>query len=83
MIDPFPPTPGIHKAMDIIEKGYQATERLTPPPAKTFFVATYGDLGLNVEFFTDGLTYGRAVSYAMCEHRNGHIDSFTNGECRP
>lgn len=45
-----------------------------------FYVATYGDAGLDVEFFSDALAYGRAVRAAQREHDAGKLDSYTNGE---
>ncbi|QIV65919.1 hypothetical protein Cp1R7AA1_023 [Mesorhizobium phage Cp1R7A-A1] len=46
---------------------------------RLFFVATYGDMGLEVEFFTDPLAYGRAIKDAMKLHERGDLDSYTNG----
>lgn len=46
-----------------------------------WFVATYGDFGLNVEFFTDPLAYGRATRKAKADHDNGDVDTYTYGDC--
>lgn len=54
-------------------------------PAK-YYVATYGDGGLEVQLFTCPLEYGRAVQTARRDHERGYndmgeIDSYTNGDC--
>lgn len=56
-------------------------------PAK-WFVATYGDGGLEIEFFNDPLKYGRAVKSAKAlweKNQNGgwDCDTYTFGECIP
>lgn len=57
----------------------------TTIPAR-YYVATYGDGGLVVEFFACPLEYGRAVNKAARDHARGfgefgEIDSYTNGDC--
>lgn len=47
--------------------------------AKLWYVATYGDLGLQVEFYDCPLAYGRASRTAEREHREGDLDTFTHG----
>lgn len=61
---------------------------LTYEPAR-YFVATYGDMGLEVALFTDPLAYGRAVRTAQLDHARGRysngmgeIDSYTHGDCK-
>lgn len=60
-----------------------------PPKApKLWFVASYGDGGLDVQFYSDPLAYGRAVREAKIAWEQGHnetgedIDSYTNGEAK-
>ena len=53
-------------------------------PAK-WFVATYGDMGLQVELFACPLAYGRAVRAAQLAHERGYddmgeIDTYTHGD---
>jgi hypothetical protein len=47
------------------------------------YVATSGDLGMDVRFYTDALEYARAVKYVMAEHKSGHVDQYLHGDCRP
>ncbi|MEO1208419.1 MAG: hypothetical protein AAFX78_02655 [Cyanobacteria bacterium J06638_20] len=54
-------------------------------PAR-FYVATFGDMGLEVRFFDDSLEYARAVKEAKRDHERGYnewgeVDSYTNGAC--
>jgi hypothetical protein len=55
-------------------------------PAARYYVATYGDGGLDVQFYANPLEYGRAVLQAQRDHergRNDHgedIDSYVNGK---
>lgn len=44
------------------------------------YVATYGDMGLEVELFDNALTYARAVKAVQAEYDAGNIDSYTNGD---
>jgi len=44
-----------------------------------FYVATYGDLGLEVEFYSDPLKYGRDIRRAAREHANQKLDTYTYG----
>lgn len=44
-----------------------------------WWVATYGDLGLEVTFFDDPLAYGRAIKAAEDAHRIGDFDTYTYG----
>lgn len=47
---------------------------------KIYWVATYGDMGLEVEHFTSYAAYARAARKAEREHDNGDLDSYTHGE---
>jgi hypothetical protein len=55
-------------------------------PVMRYYVATYGDGGLEVEFFADPLAYGRAVKTAATlweanQSQGGwKCDSYTNGK---
>lgn len=54
-------------------------------PAR-YFVATYGDAGLEIQLFDCPLAYGRAVNTAQRDHARGYnefgeIDSYTHGDC--
>jgi len=49
------------------------------PAAARFYVATYGDMGLDVSFYSDPLEYGRAVKEAERLHRADDLDSYVNG----
>lgn len=75
-------------ASDILETALAATPGPAPTvakPAARYFVAIYGDGGLDVQFYTEPLEYGRAVLQAQRDHergRNDHgedIDSYING----
>ena len=44
-----------------------------------FYVATYGDLGLEIEFYFDPLRYGRDIRKAEREHANQKLDTYTYG----
>jgi hypothetical protein len=44
-----------------------------------YYVATYGNLGLEVEFFDDPLAYGRATQAAERGHQKGEYDTYTHG----
>ena len=44
-----------------------------------FYVATYGDLGLEIEFYSDPLEYGRDIRTAARQHDNQEIDTYTYG----
>jgi hypothetical protein len=48
-------------------------------PAK-FWLATFGDLGLEVEFFATEAEYNAAVAKAEKDHGNGEFDSYTHGD---
>jgi hypothetical protein len=47
---------------------------------KLWYVATYGDLGLDIAFYSDPLEYGRALAYARREHSAGAVDTYQYGE---
>jgi hypothetical protein len=47
---------------------------------KIYWVATYGNMGLEVEHFTSERLYKIAIKQAEEEHRSGHLDSYTHGE---
>ena len=51
--------------------------RLSPP---FYFVATYGDMGLDVEFFHDKEAYEVAVEAAEDDHNLGGLDTWTHGD---
>lgn len=57
----------------------------TDKPRARYYVATYGDGGLDVQFYSDPLEYGRAVQSAKRDHDRGHndhgedMDSYVNG----
>jgi len=55
----------------------------TPTPAQAkparYYVATYGDFGLEVEFFSCPLAYGRACRAAERGWKEGEFDTHTNG----
>ena len=44
-----------------------------------FYVATYGDLGLEIEFYFDPLRYGRDIRKAEREHASQKLDTYTYG----
>jgi hypothetical protein len=50
------------------------------PPVTRFYVATYGDGGLEVVFFTDPRDYTEAVALAKGLHEQGRLDSYTHGD---
>lgn len=45
-----------------------------------FYVATYGDAGLEVWFLSDPLAFGREVQKARRDHENNKLDSYTYGK---
>ena len=47
-----------------------------------FWVATYGDLGIEIHWFAagDGLAYGRAIREAKRRHEIGDLDTYTYGD---
>lgn len=45
-----------------------------------FYVATYGNMGLEVMFYYDPLTYGREVQKAKREHESDKLDSYIYGD---
>lgn len=47
-----------------------------------WYVATYSDMGIDVEFFSDEAEYAAAREKAMAEHSSGRLDSYINGEVR-
>lgn len=47
---------------------------------KIYWVATYGDMGLEVEHFTSERLYKIATNRAEREHSEGGLDSYTHGE---
>jgi hypothetical protein len=51
-----------------------------PKPAR-YWVASYGNGGMDVEFFVDQLAYGRRVKEVERIHAKGgwEIDSYTHG----
>lgn len=51
--------------------------RLSPP---RFFVATYGDYGLEVGFYRSQAEYDAAVAEAGEDHDMDRVDTFTHGE---
>ncbi len=51
-------------------------------PAPSWFVATYGNMGLEVEFFTNKREYERATRKAERDHDQDRLDSYTNGDVR-
>lgn len=59
--------------------------KTTRTPAR-YYVATYGDAGLEVQLFDCPLAYGRAVRTAQLDHARGYnewgeVDSYTMGPC--
>ena len=48
---------------------------------KAWFIATYGDFGLEVEFFVCPLVYGRRLNDVRRLHESGgwEIDTYQNG----
>lgn len=72
-----------------LDEAHAALSAPKPPKApKLWFVASYGDGGLDVQFYSDPLAYGRAVLEAKIAWEQGHnetgedIDSYTNGEVK-
>jgi len=59
--------------------GFGQASRNDPRRLCRYYVATYGDLGLEVQFFDDPLEYGRAVQDARRQHRIGEYDTYTHG----
>ena len=54
-------------------------------PAR-WYVATYGDMGIEIQLFDDPLEYGRAVRRAKRDWERGYndfgeIDTYTMGDC--
>ena len=45
-----------------------------------YYLATYGDMGLQVEFFRDRAAYDEAVEQAEDDHEYDRIDSFEHGD---
>jgi hypothetical protein len=45
-----------------------------------YWVATYGDMGLEVEHFAAKAEYELAVHRARADWEHGELDSYTNGE---
>lgn len=45
-----------------------------------YYLATYGDMGLQVEFFRDRAAYDEAVQQAEEDHEYDRIDTWTDGE---
>ena len=59
--------------------------KMTTSPAR-WYVALYGDMGLEVQLFDCPLAYGRAVRRAQQDHERGYnefgeVDSYTMGDC--
>jgi len=52
--------------------------RTFAPPR--YFVATYGDMGLEVEFYRDEQEYDAAVALAEEEHDADNLDTYTYGD---
>jgi hypothetical protein len=52
------------------------------PERMHFYVATYGDFGIEIEFFKldQDAEYRAAVDAAEKGHREGEYDTFTHGE---
>lgn len=48
-------------------------------PSK-WYIATYGDMGITVEFFTNKRLYERMVREAERSYEDGDIDSYTCGD---
>jgi hypothetical protein len=48
-----------------------------------YFVATYGDMGLEVEFFRDPDEYEAACEEAEQQHIDDNIDTWTHGDIVP
>lgn len=53
---------------------------LTLPAPKKWYVATYGPMGLEVNFYTDPHEHDAAVAEAEEQHGMDRIDSYTHGE---
>lgn len=51
--------------------------RLNPP---RYYVAIYGDMGLEVTFFWDSQSYDEAVEQAEEDHEHDRIDSWVCGD---
>lgn len=49
-------------------------------PAPKYYVATFGDLGLVVEFFTNKREYERECTSVEKEHAAGKLDTYTYGD---
>ena len=53
----------------------------TPPPVvkRVYWVATYGDDGLEVSHYYSEAEYIDMTNLMMCRHDDGDLDSYTNG----
>lgn len=56
------------------------TRTFAPP---RYFVATYGGLGIDIEFFRDRAAYETASEQAEEMHLLGHIDTYIDGDIVP
>lgn len=56
-------------------------KRTFAPPCH--YVATYGGLGIEIEFFRDRAAYETAAEQAEEMHLLGHIDTYINGDIVP
>lgn len=47
-----------------------------------WFTATFGPFGIQVEFYSDALAYGRALLAIKAQHKNDDIDTWTAGDVK-
>lgn len=45
-----------------------------------YYLATYGDFGIEVEFYTSLIDFNEAVNQAERDHAADRIDTYTHGE---
>lgn len=66
---------------ELIAEAFDLTKGATPAPKPWFgWVATYGDDGLQVEFFDTREPFDQAIATAEREHNTGDLDTYTYGE---
>lgn len=53
---------------------------MSDKPTPKFYVATYSNYGIQVEFFTSLIDYNEAVNEAEEDHRLDRLDTYSHGE---
>jgi hypothetical protein len=76
----FPDTPGIEIAKRRVTSGIEYALRKPTKRKLKWYVATYGNMGIDVTFYSNKREYDRAVKEVKGLHADGRLDTWTAGD---